>query len=543
MTERLPKTAVVTRFSTALPIALLTLQLVASFSVVGALQGFRPDRVPDTPSYVKAPPLTSVQQALSHHRTFAYPLLLRTLARTGLGLHAVPWIHAASYFASVLLLWLGISRFSGDGWLALAATTPLAWSSMLYLFRRIQPDFLAAAATVVVVGSCFLIASRPLDWRLWVLFGVSVITAYQLRPAMIFLVVWAPVTAAFLRWIRHRPETRLSLRWAGGLALVALLPWLAFSALRAATVGHFGLVSFGGHNLSGIAASFVDEELLAELTAPEADIARDVLRVRQRRQWGAFTAVSSPMDAFEQHNKNVWRAARPAVERLYNRAQRKRVDDPGRPADDPGRPADEALASIALDPRPRPVVVDALLSGFGQATIRRRPWLYLRWVRESILYGFRQLVRQPWVRWPLVLLICSLPILLVRAGRPVPRSRRERTVLLALLAVGLSYFTMYLILEGAAKVELETASGERMLVGELSEGEIFGEMALINEVERTANVIATEETKVLSIDWDSLRRIRRIFPWISTQLFLNISRVLGTRLVQSNHELAEARKR
>ena len=102
---------------------------------------------------------------------------------------------------------------------------------------------------------------------------------------------------------------------------------------------------------------------------------------------------------------------------------------------------------------------------------------------------------------------------------------------------------MYLILEGAAKVELEIASGERMLVGELSEGEIFGEMALINEVERTANVIATEETKVLSIDWDSLRRIRRIFPWISTQLFLNISRVLGTRLVQSNHELAEARKR
>ena len=102
--------------------------------------------------------------------------------------------------------------------------------------------------------------------------------------------------------------------------------------------------------------------------------------------------------------------------------------------------------------------------------------------------------------------------------------------------------TMYLILEGAAKVEFETASGERVLVGELSEGEIFGEMALINEVERTAHVIATEETKVLSMDWDSLRRIRRISPWISTQLFLNISRVLGTRLVRSNRELAEVRK-
>ncbi len=100
--------------------------------------------------------------------------------------------------------------------------------------------------------------------------------------------------------------------------------------------------------------------------------------------------------------------------------------------------------------------------------------------------------------------------------------------------------TMYMILEGAARVELETEGGARANLRELSEGEIFGEIALVNEVGRTASVIANRATKVLSLDWDSLERIRKIFPRISTRFFLNISRVLGTRLADTSEQLAEA---
>lgn len=103
--------------------------------------------------------------------------------------------------------------------------------------------------------------------------------------------------------------------------------------------------------------------------------------------------------------------------------------------------------------------------------------------------------------------------------------------------------TMYMILEGTARVELATERGDRVVLKELVEGEVFGEIALVSEVGRTAHVIAAQATKVLSLDWDSLERIRKIFPRTSTRLFLNIARILGTRLTLTNIQLGEAQKR
>lgn len=69
----------------------------------------------------------------------------------------------------------------------------------------------------------------------------------------------------------------------------------------------------------------------------------------------------------------------------------------------------------------------------------------------------------------------------------------------------------------------------------------FGEIALVSEVERTADVYAITDSKVLEIDWASLERIGRIFPNISTKLFLNISRVLGMRLKATSERLVASR--
>jgi hypothetical protein len=96
---------------------------------------------------------------------------------------------------------------------------------------------------------------------------------------------------------------------------------------------------------------------------------------------------------------------------------------------------------------------------------------------------------------------------------------------------------MYLILDGSARVELPTEAGKRVVLSELQPGDIFGEIALVEEVERTADVVASEDSRVLEIDWTSLERIRRIFPMISSKLFLNISRVLGARLAATSEQL------
>ena len=102
---------------------------------------------------------------------------------------------------------------------------------------------------------------------------------------------------------------------------------------------------------------------------------------------------------------------------------------------------------------------------------------------------------------------------------------------------------MYLLLEGEAKVE-HVAQDERATeLSILKEGDVFGEIALVNEVDRTANVIAVNEVKVLSIEEEDLKRVHRFSPRISLHLFMNLSRILGKRLMVANIRLSEGPQR
>jgi len=88
---------------------------------------------------------------------------------------------------------------------------------------------------------------------------------------------------------------------------------------------------------------------------------------------------------------------------------------------------------------------------------------------------------------------------------------------------------MFMIVSGKVRVTINTESGEKE-VAALSEGAVLGEMALVERTVRSANVIAEEETEVLRINEKSLDRIKRRFPRIAAQLFLNLSKVISSRL-------------
>jgi len=87
---------------------------------------------------------------------------------------------------------------------------------------------------------------------------------------------------------------------------------------------------------------------------------------------------------------------------------------------------------------------------------------------------------------------------------------------------------MFLILEGKASVELP--GEQRKEIAHLQPGDIFGEVGLLTPCERSADVVALTDVKVLKLEWESLVRIQRYLPYVSSRLFLNISRILGTRL-------------
>lgn len=91
----------------------------------------------------------------------------------------------------------------------------------------------------------------------------------------------------------------------------------------------------------------------------------------------------------------------------------------------------------------------------------------------------------------------------------------------------------FVILEGAADAQITPANEQTIHLRRMETGDVFGEIALVSDVPRTADVVAHEDLKVLLMDWDSISRITRVYPRISARLFQNLSSILGERLAYS----------
>jgi hypothetical protein len=98
---------------------------------------------------------------------------------------------------------------------------------------------------------------------------------------------------------------------------------------------------------------------------------------------------------------------------------------------------------------------------------------------------------------------------------------------------------MYVIVNGTTEVWVGNGA-ERKRVAELHRGEVFGEMALVRQYERSADVIAKENVEVLAVDERFLQRIQRRYPRIAARVFLNLTRILSDRLQRMNEQVVAA---
>lgn len=95
---------------------------------------------------------------------------------------------------------------------------------------------------------------------------------------------------------------------------------------------------------------------------------------------------------------------------------------------------------------------------------------------------------------------------------------------------------MFLLLDGQISVSVNSHDGTTKHITKLNEGDVFGEVGLVSEQERTADIIAETSTKVLKLEWESLERIGKFLPTISSKLFLNIAKILGSRFAISGNK-------
>lgn len=92
---------------------------------------------------------------------------------------------------------------------------------------------------------------------------------------------------------------------------------------------------------------------------------------------------------------------------------------------------------------------------------------------------------------------------------------------------------MYVLINGAAEVMINSADGRPRRVRQLGRGDVFGEMGWIRHHTRTADVIATEDVEVLAVNERFLTRVKRRYPRIATEIFFNLSKILSDRLEAS----------
>jgi predicted RND superfamily exporter protein len=98
---------------------------------------------------------------------------------------------------------------------------------------------------------------------------------------------------------------------------------------------------------------------------------------------------------------------------------------------------------------------------------------------------------------------------------------------------------MFVIVNGATEVWVGNGTDRRQ-VAELHRGDVFGEMALVRQYDRSADVVAKQDVEVLAVDERFLQRIQRRYPRIAARVFLNLTRILSDRLQRMNERLVGA---
>ena len=93
---------------------------------------------------------------------------------------------------------------------------------------------------------------------------------------------------------------------------------------------------------------------------------------------------------------------------------------------------------------------------------------------------------------------------------------------------------MYIIVRGAVSIQSEPSGRELV---ELVDGDFFGEIALLNEVIRTATARAKTDCTLLSLFQPDLLSLLDRNPRLGVKVLLSLARLVGLRLVEVSDEV------
>ena len=93
---------------------------------------------------------------------------------------------------------------------------------------------------------------------------------------------------------------------------------------------------------------------------------------------------------------------------------------------------------------------------------------------------------------------------------------------------------MYVILDGKIEIK-DPKSGN--IFAKLHSGDFFGELALLDEEPRSASAVCNEPSRLIGFFRTDLLTLIKRYPELGNKILLNLSRVLGERLRETNKKI------
>jgi CRP/FNR family transcriptional regulator, cyclic AMP receptor protein len=102
---------------------------------------------------------------------------------------------------------------------------------------------------------------------------------------------------------------------------------------------------------------------------------------------------------------------------------------------------------------------------------------------------------------------------------------------------GASGGMLHIILEGRVEVRKKAAGGEERPLAALGPGAVFGEMSLFDGFPYSASVVATEETRTLSMFRNDFMAMAESAPALAFRITVNLLTILSHKLRKTNENL------
>jgi CRP-like cAMP-binding protein len=96
---------------------------------------------------------------------------------------------------------------------------------------------------------------------------------------------------------------------------------------------------------------------------------------------------------------------------------------------------------------------------------------------------------------------------------------------------------VYFIIQGSLEVNMEAGWGENVALATLSNGALFGEMSIIDDLPRSASIVALTKSTVLSLKKADFERILEEYPSIGVVILKGLAAILSQRLRDTSESL------